>query len=669
MSKAKKRNRSVDSCSSLTSNAGNDKENSIHDQHNKELFLSAFEKPTQIYRYLRHRHQYSPIFLNRTLSYMKHRMSRNHKNRKTFKVDSLLERIQNKAENDNQQRSQNLTIIIKGIEDSSRFYSDKNSVITIDVTLLKICHKKRKDTIAPVTSTESMSIRSYITESNVRCVVAKCEIPLIQHNHIMNCAKSFSVNKDQFNLSNKNLVKSYSLLFTANISHSASGEVINEETMSDGSEIALKKRKIETKVYFKAELVVFDKNQRCLLEDGEYELVLQECVKPLNGSPINRYKPSSWEEIPINNSKLNGLIEKQRGFVLHFNLFWSDQITGRSYPMSYLSSHFDGANNENSSLMMNHCSGAINGKTLTLPSKVAKMVAQWGAPKTRIRVTYQFMHHNNTLQQTTASYEMRCPWCSINCVQINCLMKHLKLCHNRLNFSLVTDAKGHRIDVTINESFDGSYSGNPQDLSHSTTGFAFSRHGPVRRTPVTLVLVSKARKVIQSLSEFFDADDVDAAMRPFVSGHDRLYYHTATCMPISPQEIDEDSEAENDPEWMRIKTQLMIDEFTDVNEGEKEVMKLWNLHVMKHGFVGDCQIPLALQKFVDNNWRDIVNKNLYKNFIAHLSNLFDYGLLSATTMRSTIRRFNQLRKQDKSEENSKLDDPKVKGENNFSLNK
>lgn len=28
-----------------------------------------------------------------------------------------------------------------------------------------------------------------------------------------------------------------------------------------------------------------------------------------------------------------------------------------------------------------------------------------------------------------------------------------------------------------------------------------------------------------------------------------------------------------------------LDEFTDVNEGEKEVMKLWNLHVMKHGYV------------------------------------------------------------------------------------
>lgn len=28
----------------------------------------------------------------------------------------------------------------------------------------------------------------------------------------------------------------------------------------------------------------------------------------------------------------------------------------------------------------------------------------------------------------------------------------------------------------------------------------------------------------------------------------------------------------------------MIDEFTDVNEGEKELMKMWNLHVMKHKY-------------------------------------------------------------------------------------
>jgi hypothetical protein len=26
----------------------------------------------------------------------------------------------------------------------------------------------------------------------------------------------------------------------------------------------------------------------------------------------------------------------------------------------------------------------------------------------------------------------------------------------------------------------------------------------------------------------------------------------------------------------------LIDDFTDVNEGEKEIMKMWNLHVMQH---------------------------------------------------------------------------------------
>lgn len=62
----------------------------------------------------------------------------------------------------------------------------------------------------------------------------------------------------------------------------------------------------------------------------------------------------------------------------------------------------------------------------------------------------------------------------------------------------------------------------------------------------------------------------------------RLYHHTMTCLPIQPHELDEDSEGEHDSEWVRQKTQMMIDEFSDVNEGEKELMKMWNLHVMKY---------------------------------------------------------------------------------------
>lgn len=102
----------------------------------------------------------------------------------------------------------------------------------------------------------------------------------------------------------------------------------------------------------------------------------------------------------------------------------------------------------------------------------------------------------------------------------------------------------------------------------------------------------------------------------------------------------------------------MIDEFTDVNEGEKEVMKLWNLHIMNHGFasniffklvlisffsfVGDCQIAHAVNIFVEENGQEIIRRKLFKNFVVHLTNLSDFGLLSTSSMLSTIRKLQEI---------------------------
>lgn len=56
----------------------------------------------------------------------------------------------------------------------------------------------------------------------------------------------------------------------------------------------------------------------------------------------------------------------------------------------------------------------------------------------------------------------------------------------------------------------------------------------------------------------------------------------------------------------------MIDDFTDVNRGEKDFMKMWNNHVQKYTFVGDCQMPRALAMFIDIRGQDIVQKNLFR---------------------------------------------------------
>lgn len=147
-----------------------------------------------------------------------------------------------------------------------------------------------------------------------------------------------------------------------------------------------------------------------------------------------------------------------------------------------------------------------------------------------------------------------------------------------------------------------------------------------------------------SLAEFLELDDAELvdAQRPYLTGHNRLYHHTITCLPVYPNELDIDSESETDPLWLQQKTMMMIDEFTDVNEGEKELMKMWNLHVMKYNYVGDCQIPLACQMFLQMRGKELLEKNLYRNFVLHMSSLHDFGLLSPIALYQTVQMLNQM---------------------------
>lgn len=180
-----------------------------------------------------------------------------------------------------------------------------------------------------------------------------------------------------------------------------------------------------------------------------------------------------------------------------------------------------------------------------------------------VKILYRFMHKNET--QWTTSYEnCNCPWCYLKCLEPRPLCNHLRYCHSRFNFTFNKETKNSRvemrIDVSVNENYDGSYSGNPFDLSYSTTGYAFSRNGPVRRAPVTMIIVGGKRA---KRGEGIDPDDEDMDfIHPVIMGHDRLYYHTNTCLPIRPQDMNIDSEEENDPEWMRTKTQLVCNKLS-----------------------------------------------------------------------------------------------------------
>lgn len=438
--------------------------------------------------------------------------------------------------------------------------------------------------------------------------------------------------------------------------------------------------------------MIFDKHNRCTLSDGEYELTLTECLNAATPKIYSPKKHPTWEEIPEHcldefNKGENPLDDFTKSPTLKFRLSWTKdkyaEVVDRPLPITIRKDDFVQNSKENGntlnrsdSIVSSESNCTINGNgtnnaTTTNTSAQANSTASSNAATKQIaninakaqtaintnginqsmivklhdiasRIIYHFIYNNNSSQQTETFDNFNCPWCCLHCLSLYSLLKHLKLCHARFNFTYVPTPNGVRVDVSLNEQFDGSYIGSPHDLV-GPAGSAFARAGPVRRTVVTRILVCRPRRPKHSLTEFLEIDENELnSQRPYVTGHNRLYHHTMTCLPVHPKGLDIDSEGESDPAWLQHKTMQMIDEFTDVNEGEKELMKMWNLHIMRNGYVGDIQIPLACEMFLDMKGKELLQKNLYKNFVLHLCNFFDYGLISPETLYKTIQKLQRI---------------------------
>uniref|UniRef100_A0A669DMN7 SUZ12 polycomb repressive complex 2 subunit b n=1 Tax=Oreochromis niloticus TaxID=8128 RepID=A0A669DMN7_ORENI len=592
-------------------------------QADHELFLQAFEKPTQIYRFLRTRNLIAPIFLHRTLTFMSHRNGRTNArrygvwgNKNPFFLFL----------------SSHLQLTFTGFfhkdEKPSQNSENEQNSVSLEVLLVKVCHKKRKDVSCPIKQVPT----------------GKKQVPL---NPDSNQTKpgsypSLLVPSNEFEPSNSHMVKSYSLLFRVSRTgrRDASGLVNGEANENiDVTDTPTRKKRSsshrdegEATETYVAQMTVFDKNRRLQLLDGEYEVSMQ----GMDDSPVSK-KRATWETI-LDGKRLPPFETFSQGPTLQFTLRWTGDGSGKS--TAPVAKPLSTRNSDSSSPMetrtSNHRTALMTVKESVSTDIQTKKEQVPCEPRQKLRIFYQFLYNNNTRQQTEARDDLHCPWCTLNCSKLYSLLKHLKLSHSRFIFNYVPHPKGARIDVSINECYDGSYVGNPQDI-HSQPGFAFSRNGPVKRTAVTHILVSRPKRTKPSLSEFLESEDGELEQqRTYVSGHNRLYFHSDSCMPLRPQEMDVDSEDERDPEWLREKTATQLDEFTDVNEGEKEVMKLWNLHVATH---------LAIMLFVENRGAHIIRRNLCRNFLLHLVSMHDFNLVSTSTIDRAMARLRQIQEE------------------------
>ncbi|XP_054593080.2 polycomb protein suz12-B [Nothobranchius furzeri] len=628
-------------------------------QADHELFLQAFEKPTQIYRFLRTRNLIAPIFLHRTLTYMSHRNSRSNFRRKTFKADDLLFKVDKmRGEQETLSLASNLQLTFTGFfhkagKPSQDSENEQHSV-SLEVLLVKVCHKKRKDISCPVKQIPTGKKQVPLNPDTSAGVQAK-----------PGSLPSLLVPSSEFEPSNSHMVKSYSLLFRVwrpgcprpQINGLTNGE--NHQIREFSDEAVNRKRRSsalreEGEIMFVAQMTVFDKNRRLQLLDGDYEVSMQE----MEECPVSK-KRATWETI-LDGKRLPPFESFSQGPTLQFTLCWtSDPTDCSTAPVAKPLATRNSETNQDarsSTMRATHTQAIKESMNAHLETRREQILSE---PRQKLQIFYQFQYNNNTRQQTEARDDLHCPWCTLNCRKLYSLLKHLKLSHSRFIFNYVPHPKGAKVEVSINDCYDGSYAGNPQDI-HNQPGFAFSRNGPVKRTAVTHVLVCRPKRTKPSLSEFLELEDSDREQhqRTYISGHNRLYFHSDCCWPMRPQEMEVDSEDERDPDWLKEKTAKQIEEFTDVNEGEKEIMKLWNLHVMKHGFIADNQMNEACLLFAENNAAAIVEQNLQRNFLLHLISMHDFNLISTRTIDKAMARLlqRQAAKRDEEEEEEEEED-------------
>lgn len=599
-----------------------------------ELFLQTFEKPTWIYRLLHRRHQISPFMLHRNLSYLgKGRWKSKNKCRKNFKMDNMLESISTKKKDSavvsDENRKFCLNLTFGGFFHGPGFAEEifqtndtktqdlfKDDFVNINVELIQVAFKRKKGkddalTVVPL---------------------GKCKAPWNPRTQLLlpGTSVQLSVPPNVFSETNRSfrtqiLSITVSLKVPKRKSRKA-GRRKNEDGMEEppskryrasvNTDSQTEDNDTESPILekesssFVAELIIFDRHKTCLLSDGDYELLLQSTAEATD------FRNKDTFETKFKN-KLGPFAAFSFGPTVKFNLKWTSESPANiaSSHKSLLAPYVD----KRQPLTDVFSCNEIQSKSLNMKPKE-------GLPK----VYYQFIYGNNTRQQTEAREGTTCPWCDIQCGTMYGLLRHLKCCHTRFSFLYTCLKKGHRIDVCLNDTFEGSLSFDGiKDI-----GFIDIDHAPVKRKSTTEIIVLRPFIDSKDMKEFMEPDKRDfAGITPLALSHQRSYFHSTNNQEIPHlNEFDVNSEDEGPPDWLQEKTHEMIEEFTDVNKGEKVLMQLWNMHVLEKSYLADFTVAAGCVTFVESYGTIILKKNLVRNFMIHLNNLFEFQVISQTSI-------------------------------------
>lgn len=373
---------------------------------------------------------------------------------------------------------------------------------------------------------------------------------------------------------------------------------------------------------FESELDLFDSERNGLIEGGEQKVTFS-CNRNANLTTLSKQAMWKLKHFVKKTLSLSALGDRQidgdymKPARLLFNLQWSRGMC------------LDVECEKNGAVPVVAAKRRVFTRSISTGSLRRRSFVATKSSEQIQCLVYQFIYKNYR-QKTEIWDKLKCPWCSMKAMNLYNLLKHLTLCHDRFKFKYVPGTGENRIDVFVNK--------NPEIFRFdplSRLGTRFRGQEPHRRRTMTAVLVCHPERNRAKLSEFFGSFDMT------LTGKKRTFYHS-TGLPMRSNETDANSEDEMDPAWLRDNTTRMIDDFSDVNAGEKDIMKLWNLHVLKQSYVCESQMSSAAISFVEVHGQTILEQNLYRNCVIHFLNLFDYGLITSTNFSQAIQSLQKL---------------------------
>ncbi|CAF0999739.1 unnamed protein product [Didymodactylos carnosus] len=288
--------------------------------------------------------------------------------------------------------------------------------------------------------------------------------------------------------------------------------------------------------------------------------------------------------------------------------------------------------------------------TTISPASLIKMTTTTSNGNKYNQLFYHFYFGKQAVQRSYAAKFGQCCFCQFLTVNndMDVLKKHLFLCHPRFTaiFKKMTD--GPTFEIRLNRSYDCSLD--------TYDEYKHDKFCPQKRRCMTELIIW--RPACNRRSQFADINYI--CRRPNLA---RCYRHTTGALKVEPEHIEDDSDDDLYPEWTKQLTRRLMEDFQDVNDGEKEMMIIWNNHVMKYNFIADSQMALACELFVENHGNELIEKNLIKNFYLHLITLQLYNLLRKSDVAKCVVRLKTFLSYDKKH---KLDD---NDENNLIVKK